>query len=104
VLLTGEEKLDAKATERLWSLLELGDPNAEVAIAYRVKERLRDFYRTSDPDEARKVLDELQRHCVKRAMPPEIQSSDGPSRAGSTTSATSTWPGCPTVRPKPSTT
>jgi len=41
VLLTGEEKLDAKATERLWSLLELGDPNAEVAIAYRVKERLR---------------------------------------------------------------
>jgi len=73
VLLTGEEKLDAKATERLWSLLELGDPNAEVAIAYRVKERLRDFYRTSDPDEARKVLDELQRHCVKRAMPPEIQ-------------------------------
>ncbi len=28
-------------------------PNAEVAIAYRVKERLRDFYRTSDPDEAR---------------------------------------------------
>jgi transposase len=61
VLLTGEEKLDAKATERLWSLLELGDPNAEVAIAYRVKERLRDFYRTSDPDEARKVLDELQR-------------------------------------------
>jgi len=27
--------------ERLWSLLELGDPNAEVAIAYRVKERLR---------------------------------------------------------------
>jgi len=55
------------------SLLELGDPDAEVAIAYRVKERLRDFYRTSDPDEARKVLDELQRHCVKRAMPPEIQ-------------------------------
>jgi transposase len=40
VLLRAEESLDAKATERLWSLLELGDPGAEVAIAYRVKERL----------------------------------------------------------------
>ena len=31
-----------------------------MAIAYRVKERLRDFYRTSDPDEARQLLEELQ--------------------------------------------
>jgi transposase len=73
VLLMGEEKLDADATERLESLLELGDPNAEVAIAYRVKERLRDFYRASSPLEARLVLADLQRHCLKRAMPPEIQ-------------------------------
>ena len=72
-LLRGEEKLDASATERLWSLLELGDPGAEVAIAYRVKERLRDFYRTSDPTEARRVLEELKSHCLKKAMPPEIQ-------------------------------
>ncbi len=54
-------------------LLELGDPNAEVAIAYRMKERLRDFYRARDPDEARRILEELQTHCLKRAMPPEIQ-------------------------------
>ena len=73
VLLIGEEKLDAAATERLWSLLELGDPGAEVAIAYRIKERLRDFYRTRQPDEARQLLEELQRHCVRRTMPPEIQ-------------------------------
>jgi transposase len=73
VLLMAEEKLDADATARLASLLELGDPNAEVAIAYRIKERFRDFYRTSDPDEARRILDELQTHCRKRAMPPEIQ-------------------------------
>jgi hypothetical protein len=32
----GEEKLDEKATARLTSLLELGDPGAEVAIAYRM--------------------------------------------------------------------
>jgi transposase len=73
VLLVGEEKLDAAATERLWSLLELGDPGAEVAIAYRIKERLRDFYRTRQPHEARPLLEELQRHCLKRTMPPEIQ-------------------------------
>jgi transposase len=73
VLLMGEEKLDDKGSARLASLLELGDPNAEVAIAYRIKERLRDFYRAPGPDEARQLLEELQAHCVKRAMPPEIQ-------------------------------
>jgi transposase len=73
VLLRGEERLDEKAVTRLASLLELGDPNGEVAIAYRIKERLRDFYATYDLEQARAMLDELQRHCVKRAMPPEIQ-------------------------------
>jgi transposase len=73
VLLRSEETLDPSATERLWSLLELGDPGAEVAIAYRVKERLRDFYRTGDPDTARQLLEELKDHCLRRAMPPEVQ-------------------------------
>jgi transposase len=73
LLLMGEERLDTESTERLTSLLELGDPGAEVAIAYRIKERLRDFYATHDPGEARQLLEELQRHCLKRAMPPEIQ-------------------------------
>jgi transposase len=73
VLVMGEEKLDEHATVRLWSLLELGDPGGEVAIAYRVKERLRDFYRTTDPDDARQVLDELKHHCLKPAMPLEVQ-------------------------------
>jgi transposase len=69
----GEEKLNAEAMARLTSLLELGDPNAEVAIAYRIKERFRDFYRASDPEQARQLLEELQEHCVKRAMPAEVQ-------------------------------
>ena len=73
VLLMGEENLDTEATARLTSLLELGDPDAEVAIAYRGKERFRDFYRASNPDQARQLLEELQAHCVKRAMPPEVQ-------------------------------
>ncbi len=73
VLLRGEETLDPAAAERLWSLLELGDPGAEVAIAYRVKERLRDFYRTRDPEMAKAMLRELEAHCRRRTMPPEIQ-------------------------------
>jgi transposase len=73
LLLTGEEHLDAERTERLRSLLELGDPNAEVAIAYRIKERLRDFYRTSDRGEARSLLEDLVFHCSKGEMPPEVQ-------------------------------
>lgn len=73
LLVMGEERLDADATGRLASLLELGDPGAEVAIAYRIKERLRDFYATGDPDEARQLLAELRGHCLKPAMPPEVQ-------------------------------
>jgi hypothetical protein len=45
----GEEKLDEDATARLASLLELGDPGAEVAIAYRIKERFRYFYAARNP-------------------------------------------------------
>ena len=44
-----------------------------MAIAYRIKERLRDFYRASDPHHARQLLEELQAHSLKRAMPPEVQ-------------------------------
>jgi transposase len=72
-LLVGEEKLSADAAQRLASLLELGDPGAEVAIAYRVKERLRDFYRAANTEQARQLLDDLQGHCLKVAMPPEVQ-------------------------------
>jgi len=72
-LLVGEERLTDKAAQRLNSLLALGDPNAEVAIAYRIKERLREFYRTRDPSTARTMLDELVEHCRRRTMPPELQ-------------------------------
>ena len=72
-LLTGEEKLDQSAAARLASLLALGDPDAEVAIAYRVKERLRDFYKTFDATEARAMLQDLENHCLRKTMPPEIQ-------------------------------
>jgi len=73
VLLVAEEKLDDKASERLTSLLELGDPDGEVAIAHRIKERLRDFYRSPDIETARTVLEEVRERCERKAMPPELQ-------------------------------
>ena len=73
LLQAGEERLSDKAAQRLASLLALGDPNAEVAIAYRVKERLREFYRTRELPKARAMLDELIGHCRRRAMPAELQ-------------------------------
>ncbi len=73
LLLRGEERLSDEAAARLASLLELGDPTAEVAIAYRVKERLRDFYRESDPVVAEAILADLRDRCLHKAMPPEIR-------------------------------
>ena len=72
-LLVGEEKLSEGQATRLNSLLALGDPHAEVALAYRVKERLRDFYRCWNAEEARAMLEDLLTHCLKKAMPPEIK-------------------------------
>lgn len=72
VLLTGEERLDAKATQRLASLLQLGDPRGEVALAYRVKERLREFYRATDLNTARTMLSELIDHCLRPGLPTEL--------------------------------
>ena len=73
VLLVGEEHLTDNAAQRLTSLLTLGDPNAEVSIAYRVKERLRQFYRTPERVTAQAMLDELIEHCRLPTMPPELQ-------------------------------
>lgn len=73
LLVVGEERLSEPAAARLASLLALGDPDAEVAVAWRVKERLRDFYRARDPGTARAMLAELVEHCRRPAMPPELQ-------------------------------
>lgn len=73
LLLAGEERLSAAAQERLASLLTLGDPGGEVAIAYRVKERVREFYQCGDADTARDLLTELVEHCRRPAMPKELR-------------------------------
>ena len=77
VLLTGEERLDEAAQQRLASLLALSDPHGEVAITYRVKERLREFYRCTDLDTARALLRGLIEHCQRPAMPFELRKLGG---------------------------
>lgn len=72
-LLKGEERLRPETVQRLQALLALGDPDGEVAMAYRVKEYLRDFYTFDDPQDAAAALNELIERCTRKAMSPEIQ-------------------------------
>lgn len=73
MLTAAEERLGVGVQERLASLLALGDPDGEVAIAYRVKERVREFYRCGDRDIAREMLAEVVAHCGRSSMPAELQ-------------------------------
>jgi len=41
--------------------------------AHPTNSRSLDFYSSTDATEARRLLEELLEHCLKRAMPPEIQ-------------------------------
>lgn len=74
LLIMNSERLDAGTTQRLESLLELGDPDGEVAIAYRVKEALSDFYDLTNAADAEAALRAIQDHCRRRSMPKELQS------------------------------
>lgn len=73
LLTMGEERLGDETAERLKTLLALGDPDGEVAIAHRAKERLRQYYRHQDPEQARDMLEELIALCSGTAMPPETR-------------------------------
>lgn len=73
ILLSGEERLSEAAHDRLMSLLALGDPGGEVAIAYRVKERVREFYQCGEKEQARGMLTELVEHCRRPSMPKELR-------------------------------
>ncbi|BBZ38719.1 hypothetical protein MCNS_17820 [Mycobacterium conspicuum] len=43
-----------------------------VTLAYRVKERLREFYCCTDIHTARAMLSELIEHCLRPGLPPEL--------------------------------
>ncbi len=72
LVMKGSE-LDEETTARLESLLSLGDPTAEVALAYRVKEALAEFYELDSPEEARERLTEIVARSSSPVNSPELQ-------------------------------
>ena len=73
LLVMGADRLDETATERLEALLALGDPDAEVSLAYRAKEALSDFYALSTYSEAQERLTSIVDHLKKPSTPKELQ-------------------------------
>ncbi len=73
ILLAGRERLSEAATEKLETFLALGDPNAEVAITYSFKERIRQYYQEQSLDTATEMLYELIDQAKRRHMPYEVR-------------------------------
>ncbi|MDQ3694528.1 MAG: transposase [Chloroflexota bacterium] len=61
--LLGAERLDEKAWERLHDALAAGDPDDAVSDAWTAKEKVRDIYRTDDPVEVARIINELLDWC-----------------------------------------
>jgi transposase len=64
---------DPELTERLEALLQLGDPEGEVALAYAMKEAVARFYETEDPEAAEELLRDIIDHGLQRSVPPEVR-------------------------------
>jgi transposase len=64
VLLTGAERLSARAWQRMAEGLRLGDPADEVLDAWLAKEHVRDVYLTDDAAEAAELLAKALRFCA----------------------------------------
>jgi len=63
LLLRGAERLDENACKRLHDALAAGDPDDAVSDAWTAKEKVRDIYRTDDPAEAARIINELLDWC-----------------------------------------
>jgi hypothetical protein len=66
------------------SLLEAGDPHAEVRMTWHAKETVRRLYDIDDPDVEAANLDELVGDMAEPAMPSEVRSLAGTLRTLST--------------------
>lgn len=73
LLTMAKERLTEGANEKLTRLLESGDPNDEVATAWRAKESLRELYTYRDPDLARDHLDALISDFTDKKRPGEVR-------------------------------
>lgn len=73
LLVMRSNPLDEEMSEKLETLLALGDQSAEVALAYRVKEAVCDFYEMDDYQGAQDYLIKIVDHIKKPSMPKELQ-------------------------------
>jgi transposase len=67
------ERLDTEANAKLRGLLEAGDPNGEVRMAWHSKEVVRSIYEINDPDLAAEFVTQLGIDLQDDSCPPEVQ-------------------------------
>jgi len=74
LLAKAQERLDERGTEKLTGLLEAGDPNGQVRMAWHAKEAVRELYTHTDAEVALASIDELVRDMGDKDMPTEVRS------------------------------
>lgn len=72
LLTKAHERLDERGEKKLLSLLEVGDPNGEVRLAWHAKEVVRQIYDISDPELAESFVEELYLDLQDDTCPPEL--------------------------------
>ena len=74
LLAKAHERLDERGNEKLTGLLEAGDPNGEVRMAWHAKESVRELYTHTDAEFAVAFVDELVADMADKDMPTEVRS------------------------------
>jgi hypothetical protein len=68
-----KERLTDETNAKLTLFLEVGDPDGEVAVAWRAKESLRELCTYRDPDLAKDHLDTLIGDFTDKERPAEVK-------------------------------
>ena len=74
LLAKAHERLDERGNEKLTGLLEAGDPNGQVRMAWHAKESVRELYTRTDAELALAFVDELVADMADMDMPTEVRS------------------------------
>jgi len=72
LLTRADERLDDKGRTKLLGLLEAGDPDGEVRMAWHAKEVVRSIYDHTDPVLAEQFVDRLGHDLQDASCPPEV--------------------------------
>jgi transposase len=73
LLTKAHERLDDRGDAKLRGLLEAGDPNGEVRMAWHAKEVVRSIYDIDDPDVASEFVAQLAVDLQDPTCPPEVR-------------------------------